>query len=72
MSTAFERRVKRLREHVLNQNKQEKESIGEVKALEELKVEELKDLAKEKGIKGYSTMKREELIEVLKEEEDEE
>jgi hypothetical protein len=72
MSTAFERRVKRLREHVLNHNKQEKESIGEERPLEELKVEELKNLAKEKGIKGYSNMKREELIEVLKEEEDEE
>lgn len=31
------------------------------------KVGELKDIAKEKGLEGYSNMKKEELIEVLKE-----
>ncbi|MBU5311907.1 Rho termination factor N-terminal domain-containing protein [Tissierella carlieri] len=72
MSTAFERRAKRLREHVLNHSKQENESTGEERPLEDLKVEELKELAKEKGIKGSSNLKREELIEVLKEQEDEE
>ena len=34
--------------------------------LSSLKVAELKDLAKEKGIKGYTTLKKAELIEALK------
>ena len=42
-------------------NNKEEES----KSLEELTVKELKEIAKEKGIEGYSDMKREELLEVL-------
>ncbi len=38
------------------------EEIG----FESLKVEELKTIAKEKGVEGYSKMKKEELIETLK------
>lgn len=85
MSSAFERRVKRLREHVLSHNKQDKQEIvfdnpldftyksiasdgeGKVINLSDLKVEDLKELAKEKGIEGYSKMKKEELIDLLTE-----
>ncbi|MDB8805020.1 Rho termination factor N-terminal domain-containing protein [Romboutsia sp. 1001216sp1] len=34
--------------------------------LENLNVKELKSLAKEKGIEGYSDMKKSELIQILK------
>lgn len=42
------------------------EDKGE-KPLEEMTVAELKAMAKEKEIEGYSNMKREELLEVLQE-----
>ncbi len=46
--------------------KETKEADKEVKNIKELTLVELKDLAKERGIKGYSKMKKEELLEVLK------
>ena len=41
-----------------------KEDVKEL-SLEDLSLAELKDLAKEKGIKGYSKMSKEELLEEL-------
>ena len=43
-----------------------KEADKKVTNIKNLTLLELKDLAKEKGIKGYSKMKKEELLEVLK------
>ena len=40
--------------------------VEEATDLESLKVAELKELAKAKGIAGYTTMKKAELIEALK------
>ena len=42
------------------------EVVAPASDLEELKVADLRELAKEKGIAGYSTMKKAELIEALK------
>lgn len=66
---AFDRRVARLRSHVqghakLNEKEDIKTEIGN------LTVKELKEVAKEKNIEGYSNMKREELLEILTELED--
>lgn len=65
MATPFERRVKRLREHVMSHNKQG--PTDEEKSIEEMTVEELKDVAKERGLEGYSKLKREDLIDLLTE-----
>ena len=43
-----------------------KEEKTEEKQYNEMSLTELKAVAKEKGIKGYSTMKKEELLENLK------
>ena len=36
------------------------------KSLNDLTLVELKEMAKEKGVKGYSTMKKQDLVEALK------
>ena len=44
------------------------DSFDESKSLEEMSLVELKELAKEKGIKGYSKMSKDELKEALSKE----
>ena len=46
--------------------KEVKEEVVETEDLTEKTLSELKAMAKEKGLKGYSAMKKEELIDLLK------
>lgn len=59
--TGFQRRR---REQIKAEELEKKEENLEVN-YEELKVGELKEIAKEKGIEGYDNMKKAELIEAL-------
>lgn len=79
MPTGFERRVKRLRDHVLtktvqeeapevSQNQEEDLIANQVIDLDSLTAKELKALAKDKGIENYSKMNKEDLINALEEE----
>ena len=51
---------------LLRINKDAEEIKEEMKPVEEMKVADLKVLAKEKGIEGADAMKKEELLEALK------
>ena len=59
----YQRRVLKLREHVLKHTKQD--LAIESKLIEEMNVDELKEVARERGLEGYSKMKKEELISAL-------
>lgn len=76
MDDRYQRRVLKLRNHVLNQEAiaKEKNFIEDFEEafdlairenIEKMKVEELKELAKARDIKDYSKMKKEELIAAL-------
>lgn len=65
-------KVEEIKEDVLNQDNQQDENSQENQcenkiALSELNIKELKELAKEKGIQGYSSLNKAELIQVLEE-----
>ncbi|NLI90191.1 MAG: hypothetical protein GX366_07285 [Epulopiscium sp.] len=64
--TRYEKRVLRLRNHVLSHGEKEElaEELHEANLFEK-SVEELKEIAKEKGLEGYSRLKKDELIQLL-------
>ena len=59
-------KVKEVKVTKTENKKEEKKETKEVVDLSSKTVAELKEIAKEKGIEGYTTMKKAELLEVLK------
>lgn len=49
-----------------SENSSRPDSVEEVPRFEEMKLPELKELAKSRGIKGYSRLKKSELVELLR------
>ncbi|SEF25495.1 Rho termination factor, N-terminal domain [Streptococcus gallolyticus] len=54
-----------LRRHYPPKKTAEVEKTKETDSLSDLNVKELKELAKQRGIKGYNTLTKQELLEVL-------
>lgn len=64
----YQKRVLKLRNHVLSHNKEvaaTERTANEEREFEEMTVDALKELAKERGLEGYSKLKRHELIDLL-------
>jgi len=56
--------------NTVEETTQANETLKEVADLEKLTVDELKEIAKNKGLTNYSRLKRDELIELIKNEND--
>lgn len=66
--TGFERmRREQAKREAVKREAVKQEATNETKALEDLTYNELKALAKEKGIQGYHKMKKQELLKALQE-----
>ena len=66
VKTEVKQEVKETKKEEKVAKEETKQADKEVANLKNLTLLELKEIAKERGVKGYSKMKKEELLEVLK------